>query len=176
MRKAGKRPWSICRRWFLREARVRTRRHACGKPECQASRRQKTQASWRRRNRGYALARRIDQRAAQLSEPLRLPAPLDQLPWDVAKDQFGPQGTDFIAVMSALIVRSAKDQWAAYLIDPARLPSRVLPPPEKTSASLGHTDTRTGDHATGVSSTRPALGTSASPPPAPAAAPDGVAG
>src|SRR5260370_33149479 len=174
MRKAGKRPWSICRKWFLPEARVRNRQHACGTPEWQASRRQQTQASWRRRNRGYALARRIDQRAAEPSEPLRLPAPLDQLPWDVAKDQFGPQGADFIAVMSALIVRSAKDEWAAYLIDPARLPSRVLPPPEKTSARLGHTDPR-ADHATGVSPTRPALGTSASPPTAPAAASDRVA-
>ena len=176
MRKAGKRPCSICRQWFVPEPRVRNRQHACGKPECQASRRQKTQASWRRRNRGYALARRIDQRAAQPSEPLRLPAPLDQLPWDVAKDQFGPQGTDFIAVMSALIVRSAKDEWAAYLVDPTRLPGRLLPPPEKTSARLGHTDPRAGDHATGVSPTRPALGALASPSTPSPAAPDGVAG
>ena len=176
MRKAGKRPCSICRQWFLPEPRVRTRQHACVKPECQAARRQKTQASWRRRNRGYALTRRIDQRAAHPSEPLRMPAPLDQLPWEVAKDQFGPQGTDFIAVMGALIVRSAKDPWAAYPIDPARLPSRLPAPPQKTSARLGHTDPRAGDHATGVSPTRPALGTSASPPTAPAAASDGVAG
>ena len=176
MRKAGKRPCSICRQWFLPEPRVRDRQRACAKPECQAARRQKTQASWRRLNRGYALARRIDQRAAHRSEPLRLPAPLDQLPWDVAKDQFGPQGADFIAVMSTLIVRSAKDEWASYLIDPARLPSRVLAPPEKTSARLGHTDPRAGDHATGVSPTRPALGALASPSTPSPAAPDGVAG
>src|SRR5450631_2162708 len=140
MRKAGKRPCSICRQWFLPEPRVRDRQRACAKPECQASRRQKTQASWRRRNRGYALTRRIDRRAAQPSEPLRLPAPLDQLPWDVAKDQFGSQGADFIAVMGALIVRTAKDSWAAYLIDPARLPSRLPAPSQKTSPRLGHTD------------------------------------
>jgi len=176
MRKAGKRPCSICRQWFLPEPRVRSRQHACAKPECQASRRRKNQASWRCRNRGYAAAWRIDQRAAKASEPLRLPAPLNQLPWEVAKDQFGPQGTDFIAVMSSLILRSAKDQWAAYLIDPARLPSRLPPPSEKTSPRVGHTDPRAADHATGVSPTRPPLGTLASPPPAPAAAPDGVTG
>jgi len=176
MRKAGKRPCSICRQWFLPEPRVKSRQHACGKPECQASRRRKTQASWRRRNRGYAAAWRIDQRAAQLSEPLRLPAPLNQLPWDVAKDQFGSQGADFIAIMSSLIVRSAKDQWAVYLIERTGLPSRLPPPPQKTSAGLGHTDPRAADHATGVSPTRPPLGTLASPPPAPAEAPDGVAG
>ena len=44
------------------------------------------QASWRRRNPGYAIAYRIDQRAAQTEsppEPLRMLAPLNQLPWDV---------------------------------------------------------------------------------------------
>ena len=175
MRKAGKRPCSICRQWFRPEPRVRNRQHACGKPECQALRRQKTQASWRRRNRGYALARRIDQRAAQPSEPLRMPAPLDQLPWDVAKDQFGPQGTDFIAVMGALIVRSAKDQWAAYRIDPARLPGTLPLPPRKTSPGFSHTEPA-GHDATGISPTRPALGTSTSPPAAPARAVDGLTG
>src|SRR5260370_19745239 len=176
MRKAGMRRGAFCRQWFLPERRVRSRQHACGKAECQASRRQKTQASWRRRNRGYAAARRIDQRAAQPSEPLRLPAPLNQLPWDVAKDQFGSQGTDFIAVMSALIVRSAKDQWAAYLIDPTRLPNRLPPAPQKTSPGWGPTDPRAADHAIGASPTRPPLGTSASPSTSPAADPDGVAG
>jgi DNA-binding transcriptional LysR family regulator len=44
-----------------------------------------------------------------------MPAPLNQLPWDVAKDQFGPQGTDFIGVMGALMVRAAKDQFRVAL-------------------------------------------------------------
>src|ERR1022692_950715 len=106
MPEAGKRPCAICRRWFRPDGRVGSRQHACGKPECQTSRRQKTQAGWRRRNPGYAIAWRIDRRAAQTPsppEPLRMPAPLNQLPWDVAKDQFGPQGADFIWVMGALI-------------------------------------------------------------------------
>ena len=84
-----------------------------GKPDCQTARRQKTQASWRSRNPGYTIAWRIDQRATQAPqppEPLRLPAPLNQLPWDFAKDQFGAQGADFIGVMGALILRTAKDQ------------------------------------------------------------------
>ena len=105
------------------------RQRACGKPECQTARRQKTQASWRNRNPGYAIAWRIDQRAAQTQpapEPLRLPAPLNQLPWEFAKDQFGPQGADFIGVMGALMVRAAKDQIRPYLIDPTGV-SGTLP-------------------------------------------------
>jgi hypothetical protein len=174
-----KRPCSICRRWFRPDPRVRNRQHACGKPECQTSRRQKTQASWRRRNRDYAIAYRLDQRKAQAPpppEPLRLPAPLNQLPWDVAKDQLGSQGADFIGVMGALIVRAAKDQIRSYLLDPTRLLNTLPLPPQKTRPALRHTDPRASNHATGVSPTRPAVGTPASPPTAPAAPVDGVAG
>jgi hypothetical protein len=40
---------------------------------------------------GYAIAYRIDQRATQTEspdEPMRVPAPLDRLPWEFAKDEF----------------------------------------------------------------------------------------
>jgi hypothetical protein len=50
-------------------------------------------------------------------EPLRLPEPLSQLPWDVAQDEFGVQGADFIGVMGALILKTAKDQFRAYPVD-----------------------------------------------------------
>src|SRR5216684_545132 len=155
MTEAGKRPCAICRCWFRPDARVGDRQHACGKPECQTKRRQKTQASWRHRNPGYAIAYRIDQRGAQTQPPpeaMRLPSPLNQLP-----------------------CRSAKDQFRAYLIDPARVSGTLPPPPQKTSPGLGHTEPA-GDDATGVSPTRPAMGTSASAPTASAAAVDGVAG
>jgi hypothetical protein len=178
MPEARKRPCANCRRWFRPDPRVGNRQHACGKAECQTSRRQRTQASWRRRNPGYAMAWRIDHRAAQTPsppEPLRMPAPLNQLPWDVAKDQFGPQGADFIGVMGALMIRSAKDQFRAYLIDPTRLSGTLPAPTQKTSPGMGHTESA-GDHATGVSPTRPAMGTPASPPAAPPAAPPGLPG
>jgi hypothetical protein len=63
---------------------------------------------------------RIDQRAStqpEAPEALRMPPPLNQLPRDVAKDQFGPQGTDFIGIMASLILRTAKDQIRPYLAD-----------------------------------------------------------
>ena len=178
MPEARKRPCAICRRWFRPDPRVGRRQHACGKAECQMSRRQKTQASWRRRNPGYAIAWRIDQRASQAQsppEPLRLPPPLNQLPWEFAKDQFGSQRADFIGVMGALMIRFAKDQFLPYPVDSTRLSVTLPLSPRKTSPGLGHTEPA-GDHATGVSPTRPAMGTPASPPAAPAAAPDGVAG
>src|SRR5450631_2104620 len=179
MPEARKRPCTICRRWFRPDLRVGDRQHACGNPECQTARRQKTQAGWRRRNPDYAIAYRLDQRAAQTQPPpeaLRLPAPLNLLPWEFAKDQFGAQGADFIGVMGALLLRAAKDQFSPYLIDPAGLPGTLPPLPEKTSPGFAHTESRAGDDATGVSPTGPAMGASASPRASPTAPVAGVAG
>jgi hypothetical protein len=165
MPKVRKKPCRVCHRWFQPDARVGERQRACGKPECQTARRQKTQADWRKRNLDYAIAWRLDQRAAQTPPPeaLRVPAPLGQLPWNVAKDQFSSQGADFLGVMSALILRAAKDQIRPYLLDSSGLPNRLPLSREKTSSSLPHTGSRAGDDATGVSPTGPAMGTFASP-------------
>ena len=139
MPEARKRPCSICRRWFRPDPRVGDRQHACGKPECQTTRRRKTQASWRGRNPGYSIAYRIDHRSAPTQpapEVLRVPAPLNQLPWEFAKDQFGPQRVDFIAVLAALLVRFAKDQFRVYRIDPTRLSGTLPRSSQKTSPSF----------------------------------------
>ena len=154
---ARKRPCRICRRWFRPDNRVGDRQRACGKPECQKARRKKTQASWRARNPGYAAAHRITRRNQdETVEPLRTPRPLNQLPWDLTKDQFGAQGADFIAVVSALILRTAKDQLQAHLIDPQKLSGTLPTPPEKTRSGPAHTKTRAD--ATGASSTGPPPG------------------
>src|SRR3954471_4766428 len=125
MPQARKRPCTICRRWFRPDPRVGARQRACHQSECQMALRRKTQASWRRRNPDYANAWRLDRRKAQAQtpEPLRLPAPLPKLPWDVAKDEFGAQGADFLGLMSALIVRIAKDQIRPYPLDAADFPA-----------------------------------------------------
>jgi hypothetical protein len=126
-----KRPCSICRRWFRPDPRVGGRQRACGKPECQAARRKKTQARWRTKNPDYAAAYRLQQRNAQerAPEPLRVPTPLNRLPWDIAKDEIGGKATDFLGVMGTLLVRSAKDQIRLHLIDATRVPG-ALPPPD----------------------------------------------
>lgn len=158
---APKRPCSVCRRWFRPDPRVGLRQRACGQPDCQAVRRVQTQKSWRDRNPDYFIARRIQERGQQDQppEPLRLGRPLNQLPWDIAQDEFGVKGADFIGILGALLLRAAQDQFRAYLIDPARL-AGTLPPdsvqdqirPVRESVRVG----MTGNEA-GVSSTGPPL-------------------
>ncbi len=114
-----KRPYCVCHRWFLPDNRVGLRQRACSKPECQSLRRRRKQAAWRARNPDYFSGRRIQARGAsdKPPEPLRLPSPLNQLPWDIAQSEFGVQGADFIGVMGALLVRSAQSQMKPYRID-----------------------------------------------------------
>jgi hypothetical protein len=114
-----KRPCSICRKWFQPDPRVGKRQRACRLAECQSKRRAKTQASWRARNRDYFTARRIKQRSAgeRPPEPLQVPAPLDRLPWDVAQDEFGPEGADFIGVLGRLVLKNAQDAMRAHVAE-----------------------------------------------------------
>ena len=163
MPEARKKPCRICKRWFYPDPRVGKRQQACGKPDCQTARRQKTQSSWRARNPSYAATYRIDRRQGPPVEPLRVPAPLDQLPWDLAKDQFGPEGADFIGVMCLLLLHLTKDQSARYPIDPNRVTGNNPPAAQKTRSQPAHTGTRATS--AGISSTGPPPGTPPRPPP-----------
>jgi hypothetical protein len=112
-----KRPCCICRRWFLPDRRVGRRQRACPAPACQSARRVRTQASWRRRNPDYFIARRMQQRRGHTDAPtsaavppLALPPPLSQLPWDLAQDEFGVAGTDFLGHFGRVLLRAAQDE------------------------------------------------------------------
>jgi hypothetical protein len=133
MPEARKKPCSICRKWFRPDPRPGARQRACSQAECQAARRRKNQVRWRAANPDYAADYRLRQRSAQQPppEPLRVPPPLNQLPWDLAKDEFGAQGADFLGVMSALLLRAAKDQFRPYLTDSKRVPGTLPPPAAK---------------------------------------------
>lgn len=173
-----KRPCRICQRWFYPDSRAGSRQRACSNPACQAARRRKTQAKWRAANPGYAVAYRIDQRhanPAEEPEPLRVPAPLKQLPWDFAKDQFGGKGVDFIAVLSTLLHQAAKDQSRRYPIDPMGDPRNNPTSSRKTRSQPPHTESR-GAASTGVSSTGLPPGAPPGPPPGPFPAAVGLTG
>jgi len=126
---AAKKPCRICRRWFRPDVRVGDRQRTCSRPECQTARRKQTKTSWRARNPDYFIAWRIQARAGSESqpEPVRLPSPLSKLPWDIAQEEFGAKGADFIGTMGKLLLEVAKDQFEGQLVDYKRDPG-PLPP------------------------------------------------
>ena len=76
--------------------------------------RRRTQAAWRRAHPGYFLEWRAKKREAlskrEAIDPPRLPPPLSRLPWDLAQEEFGAVGADFVASMGRLLVGHAKDE------------------------------------------------------------------
>lgn len=108
---AKKRPCRICRKWFRPDVRVGARQRTCGQPEYQNVLRKKALAAWRALNPDYFVAWRIQARgkSKRAPEPLRLPHPLSNLPWDIAHDEFGHKGADFIGVMGAVLLQAAKN-------------------------------------------------------------------
>jgi hypothetical protein len=151
-----KRPCCICHRWFLPDNRVGSRQRACRQADCQAQRRRKQQSAWRARHPDYFAARRIQARMVldEPPAPLRLPPPLDQLPWDIAQSEFGVQGADFLGVMGGLLLRSKQSQLVPYLLystrDPATLLASAAQSQIPPAAYLGGSDFEDGHHAAGI--------------------------
>ena len=69
--------------------------------------------------------------------PLRLPLPLSRLPWDLAQDEFGVKGADFIGVMGTLLLGAAQDQFEAYVVDSSRVPDPLPMPAVQDQMRVG---------------------------------------
>ena len=119
-----KRPCAVCRRWFLPDLRVGNRQKVCANQACKASQRKRSQAAWRRRNPDYEVARRLNEQVSarplpEAPDPHREGAarpPLTRLPWDVAQDEFGVKGAEFIRVFGGVILRHCKDELGIQII------------------------------------------------------------
>jgi hypothetical protein len=117
-----KRPCKICRKWFYPHPRVGDRQRTCSSPACQKKRQQKNVADWHRLHPDYAVKHRmrkreLKQKRGESVDPLELPSPLEQLPWEEAQKQFGTQGADFIGHFGRLLLESAKKQMRTQLVE-----------------------------------------------------------
>ena len=109
-------PCRICRQWFRPDPRVGERQKVCSNPRCQRTRRQRNQEDWRGRNPDYAVEYRIKQKAID-NKRSREPPSVDRLPWELAKDEFGLQGAEFIGSLGRLLMGVAKDQTWSYPVE-----------------------------------------------------------
>src|SRR5438132_10023478 len=156
---ARTRPCCICRRWFRPDPRIGSRQRACQSRECQAARRVQTQRSWRESRPDYFIAYRMRERGEQdrPPEPLRLPPPLSRLPWDIAQDEFGVKGADFIGIFGTVLLRAAQDQFRAYPIESTRIVNTLRPNPAQDQIRPVRESVRVGmtGNEAGISSTGP---------------------
>src|SRR3954467_4005740 len=110
-----KRPCSVCRRWFLPDARVGARQKACGDAECQRARHREADRAWHARHRDYDRGRRwqvaVDAaKAGSPPPPPYRPPPLAGVPWDVAQDAMKPEVVVILAGVSRVLALHAQDE------------------------------------------------------------------
>jgi hypothetical protein len=111
---SSRRRCPLCHHWFKAHPRVGDRQKVCSRSECQERRRQGTQAAWRKAHPGYFIERRIRKRLkegqSEVVDVPRVPPPLSRLPWELAQEEFGVGGADFMASLGRLLVEHAQDQ------------------------------------------------------------------
>ena len=145
-----KKPCSICRKWFIPDRRVGSRQKTCS-AECREEWRRRRQADWRRRNPEYYKARWLKERARRAAEAdrataealkairagreppegvvvpdrpsaMRMAGELGRLPWDAMQFEIGIEVTDFIAVVSKVLVRLVQSEIRAQMLENTREP------------------------------------------------------
>lgn len=98
----------ICKKGFVPHPRLGDRQRTCDEPKCRREVRQRNQAAWRKAHPGYFIAWRAKERAERnASEPVdppRVPPPLTRLAWEMAQEEFGVAGADFLGSLGRLLL------------------------------------------------------------------------
>lgn len=134
-----KRPCRICHRWFRPHPRAGDRQRTCSGAPCQAERRRRAVAAWRRRHPDYDRDDRL-RRRLQVSPGVEAVGtdPLAQLDWDAARNAVGLEVAVVIEETGRLLATWTRNAVARQ--GPAPAPeSRPLgvPPPRNAIASVG---------------------------------------
>jgi hypothetical protein len=103
----------FCRCLFTPDGRVALRQWACTKTECQARRRQHSQAQWRKEHPEDPVARRLRADLARAKADGKAPSPPPaprQIPWDELRDEISPELLVILALFVRLGIRATRDE------------------------------------------------------------------
>ncbi len=111
-------PCSVCRRWFVPDARVRGCQRTCG-PACRREQKRRTQAAWLERNPGYWAARRLRRQEDRITArkeakkpevPARRPPDaVRSIPTEIVQDAIGVKGLVLVQFLVRLMHRMVQD-------------------------------------------------------------------
>jgi hypothetical protein len=135
-----KKPCSVCRRWFMPEARVGRRQRTCGRPECRQEQRKRTQAGWRASNPDYWTDRRLHRQMQQAESEGKVrihspPAPtaVQEIPWQHAQDAMGLKAAVFLAFLVRLSLRLSSQALRAHSANARPVGAARQPEPAEAS-------------------------------------------
>lgn len=105
-----KRPCRICHRWFRPHPRAGDRQQACSAAPCQAERRRRAVAAWRRRHPDYDRDDRLRRRLQATPRAVASEAdPLARLDWGAARNAVGLEVAVVIEETGRLLVSWARN-------------------------------------------------------------------
>ena len=126
----------ICRKGFKPDPRLGDRQRTCDEPKCRCELRRRNQAAWRKAHPGYFIAWRAKERAERNArepiDPPRVPPPLTRLPWEMAQEEFGVAGADFLGSLGRLLV-AAKSSIQSHPVEGNEGSGQVAPAHAKSS-------------------------------------------
>ena len=105
-----KRPCRICHQWFRPHPRAGDRQRTCSAAPCQAERRRRAVAAWRRRHPDYDRDDRLRRRLQAVPRAVSADAdPLAQLNWDAARNAVGLEVAVVIEETGRLLATFARN-------------------------------------------------------------------
>jgi hypothetical protein len=112
-----------CRELFWPNPRVGDRQKSCGKAICQQKRHKNNCREWRRNNPAYERANRWSARieaakqgAAKLQNEDNVES-IRALPWDLVRDEIGPEATVIVQEIVKFVLRTKRDEIRAQVPD-----------------------------------------------------------
>lgn len=80
--------------------------------------------------------------ASESIDPPRTPPPLSRLPWELAQEEFGASGADFLASLGRVVVGHAKDEirlQVSKITERSREVAKAIAKDERGPYSMGST-------------------------------------
>ena len=134
--KSGRRPCTICGRWFTPDPRVGARQRTCARSTCKRELHRRADRAWHARTPDYDRDRRLRDRLSRAAAPAGQPppppapgrGPLEGVPLRATQDEFGPKIMVLLEFVVRLLSRRVQDEIRQQVPEITREIRRLLPP------------------------------------------------
>ena len=110
----GKRPCSICRKWFQPDVRQKGRQKTCGSPDCKSEQHRRQCEKWNRKNRDYFKTNYLDKKIEAVQEALPDEPPIATnrhpiiLPYEIIINEYGAKHLVILRYLIFLVIQECR--------------------------------------------------------------------
>jgi len=110
----GKRPCSICRKWFQPDVHQKGRQKTCGSPDCKSEQHRRQCEKWNRKNRDYFKTNYLDKKIEAVQEALPDEPPIATnrhpiiLPYEIIINEYGAKHLVILRYLIFLVIQECR--------------------------------------------------------------------